>query len=522
MGMYEFLRSTLTQSSLRKGSFTVSPTYSPGRESTFVVPTVYDPRASKRDRSTNRMNLPLWEQIEKLSWEDQTVSHGVWSTVRGASQDWWVSLTDSKGRLIKNEHKKKEKLMSYIKGNHRGEKKFDFHVSLEATRQQMIRSLKLYGAIAAEAVIGQDRKPAFIKVINPNTIKFKEPKPGVYKPYQEANSRGYKKNEVSLDYPNFFWYRMDPGTDTPYARSPIEPIVNTIYFQIEFLEDLQEVVKKTAWPRISAKLMEDVIFETLPPDVQNDQKKFQDIMNAYRTEIGGVLQKLEPGQAFVAGNHIELSILESQGQGKGTLNPAPLLEVVERHSAQAMKTFDSVLGVTGDVDPLQQFMENQSLKGFQSVVEDCMSDIFTFYLRVLGMDVVAEFKHKPQELRPDSELEPSRAQKMATNKQLLMMGAMVPEEFSLSMTGTPLPHDSKLHDLYNRTDLVESMNGGKNEAPGPSDTDSSGKSPAKPTDDEDGRSKPEASSKRGKTPAAKKTGEVKKDPSGTSRKPRRK
>jgi len=519
--MFEFLKFKLKQTSLKKGSFTVSPTFQPGSQDAYINRVSYDPIQSKLNRESDRQNLSIEEQIFKLSWEDQTVSHGVWSTVRGASQSWWLSLTDSKGRHIKNEHKRKEKLMSFVKENSRGSDKFDFHISLEGVRQQMLRSVKLYGVIAAEAVLDRARNPAYIKVVNPNSIKFKEPKPGKYVPYQEITT-GFSKTDVSLDYPNFFWTRIDPGTDTPYARSPMEPVANTIYFQKDFLDDLQEVVKKTAWPRISVNLLEDILVKTFPKDVQLDPKKYQTAVKAIRTDIAKTLQNLEPGQAFISGNYVELEILESAGQAKGTLNPAPLLDVVERHTAQAMKTFSSVLGVTGTVDPLQQFMENQSLKGYQSVVEDCMSDIFTFFFRAMGADVLAEFKHKPQELRPESELEPARSQKFATNKQLLLMGGMTAEEFSLSMTGTPLPNDSPLGDLYGDIDLFKKMNGAGDAAPDPSDTDDAGKSPAKPTDEDDGRSDPEASSKRGKTPAAKKTGVIKKTPAGTSRKPRKK
>jgi len=522
MSVFSYLRSKIIRSSLKSGSVTVSQIGAQSSD-TFIVDDVYNPAQAKLKRDTYSGD-DLWEQIRKLSWEDQTVSHGVWSTVRGASQSWWITLKDSKGREVKAESRKKEELMSILRENSRLDKpgKFDFKISFEGVRQQMLRSLKLYGAIAAEAVLDKHRKPQYIKIINPTTIHFKEPKKGVFKPYQIVNgSNRMKRTEIKLDIPNFFWSRLDPDTDTPYSKSPMTPVVNTIYFQIKFLEDLQEVVKKTAWPRISAKLMEDVLYEQLPLDIKNDQSKYELYMSSKRAEIAKVLQNLEPGQAFVSGNYVEIEIMESRGQAGGTLNPAPLLEVVERHSAQSMKTFASVLGVTGTVDPLQQFMENQSLKGYQSVVEECMSDILTFFFRAMGKDIIASFKHKPQELRPESELEPSRSMKMSTNKVLLAMGAMTPEEFSLSMTGTPMPDNSILKNLYNDEELAKSMLG-VSEAPDPSDTDDSGKSPGKPTDPDDGRSKPDASVKRGKDPAKKKTGEPKATPKGTSRKPRRK
>jgi hypothetical protein len=522
MSVFNYLKSKIIRSSLKAGSVTVSQISSVGVDA-YVIEDLYNPARAKLQRDIYSGD-DLWDQLKKLSWEDQTVSHGVWSTVRGASQNWWVTLKDSKGKEIKGEGRKKEELLSILRENSRLDKagRFDFKISLEGVRQQMLRSLKVYGAIAAEAVLDKQRKPKYIKVVNPKTIKFKEPSVGVFKPYQVVMStKSRKKLEISLDVPNFFWHRLDPDFDSPYSNSPMTPVVNTIYFQIKFLEDLQEVVKKTAWPRISAKLMEDVLYEQLPLDIKNDQSKYERYMAGKRVEIARVLQNLEPGQAFVSGNYVELSILESKGQAGGTLNPAPLLEVVERHSAQSMKTFASVLGVTGTVDPLQQFMENQSLKGYQSVVEDCMSDILTFFYRAMGKDIIATFKHRPQELRPESELEPARSMKMSTDKVLLAMGAITPEEFSLRMTGTPMPDNSILKNFYNDEDLARALLGFQ-ESPDPSDTDDSSKSPGKPTDPGDGRSDPDASVKKGKKPAKKKTGDIKSTPKGGSRKPRRK
>ena len=456
---------------------------------------------------------------------EQTVSHGVWSTVRGAYQDWYLEIKDENGDPVEDEHELTQQLMSVIQSNNPDDKnysRFSYTIDFESLRSQAYKFSKVRGGVCGEAVVDNFRNPKYIRLIDPVHVEFKETSPFRYRPYQKNVVTGGSvggSTEKSLDKQNFFWVRLDPSSEDPYMRSPIYPILETVYFFREFIRDLKEVVNKTAWPRISVSLLEQVMATCMPTELQNaSNEKIEEWKTKQKAAIAQTVQDLRPGDVFVHSDYIGFDMIESKGQQKGTLNPEPLLKVLERHLAQSMKTFASVLGVNETVDPLQQHAEGQSIKGFQQPVEVLFSQMFTFFFRCMGRKVSVVFKHVPFELRPKHELEPARAQKVATNIQLLKLGAMTPHQFCIESTGKPMPKGSKLHEVYNKPELYVERPG---EVPQPSESDDPG-SPGKSVDPTDGRSDPAASVKRGKQPKAKKTGEIKKTPDGKNRKPKKK
>ena len=523
------------RSRVPKGNVSASPTFFKPVSGRSTIPRVeWDPR--KHDLTYDDFTQGQVEKLSRLSREDHSVSYSLWTTVRGALQNYYIKITKPDGSPIAKDDRVAHKAIGrFIRNNPEEDNpkaKFSFRTSFSLVLAQLLRQAKLRGAVMVEGVVDKKRQPSHIRVLDVGHIDWSEDKPFHYTPRQLFKETGSGVNYRSvnsmktlngrdLNQPNIFYSRLDGDPDHPYADSPILPVLAIAPFRRKFLQDLQEVVNKVAWPRISLKILTEILSKSLPINLSADPTKRDAWMREQIGKYSAAFQQLRPGQALVHEDFLEIGLVESRaGTGK-TLDASPMLDVLEKGIAQASKTYDTILGQTGVIDSLQVFLEGQSLKGYQQPVEDVMSQILTFFLRLDGVNAVAEFKFQPFELRPKSELEPFMAQRQKTTLINLALGVIDVEEAAINLAGRPQTDSSILEEIQGNMEMLKLIMGIQEDAPEQSDTDSPvspGKGPSNP----DGRSDPDASRKRGKTPSNKRTGKIKTTPGGTSRKPRSK
>ena len=107
------------------------------------------------------------------------------------------------------------------------------------------------GAQAVEVEVNDERTDIIdVHPVIPQTIEWElEERNGrqVYIPYQQGQAG--KKVSLEPGKANFFWVPTDPEIDDPRGNLVMAPVLQSIDFQLQIMNDLQAVLHRQGWPR---------------------------------------------------------------------------------------------------------------------------------------------------------------------------------------------------------------------------------------------------------------------------------
>lgn len=331
---------------------------------------------------------------------------------------------------------------------------FQFKPGLRQINEEFRYMILLRGGIMAELLLDKLLIPAGLRNIDLASIRWREPKPGQYKPVQIPEG---SNQEINLDLPYIFveFYRRDP-TEI-YTNSHFVSSINTIASRQQVMNDLYRIMKKTGYGRITVKVLEEVLRKSAPASAQQNEEEMAEWLNDRRTEIESAVANMEPDQALVHFDSIEFDMLNTEGPGK-SMDVRAVIEVLNAANQAALKVLPTLIGRgesgvnTASVETRVFSMRADSIN---QVVAEIWSRALTLALRLTGSTSVVEVRFAPAELRPDTELEPQRAIKQARMLALLSRGLILDDEFHMEVLGRPRP------------DSVPELSGTNFEAPTP-------------------------------------------------------
>lgn len=372
--------------------------------------------------------------LEKLADIDPDVSAGLWNFLRLASSGLKFTALDKNGLPSSKLQKKLTLLMQRL-----GEadfKNWSIPMTLEQTANQMAKYALLRGAIATELVLGKDKRMLYIKAIDPVTVFFKQPVKGSWIPYQKDS---FANTEINLAIPTFFWSLLDPKANSPYETPPLLPAVQAVLFNMAVMQDLQRIVKRVAFPRISIKIIEQTLRKFAPPEVQVDPTRMTKWLGDQKKAIGEGLKNLAPEDAAVFFDSLEIGMLETKQNS--TVDYAPLIKVIDQRVITGLKTLPTILG--------RQFGSSQTLSGIeallyaksvgcvQQLVGDNLSRMLTLAMRLEGIQGSVRASYRPVSLKPDSELEAFKSLQQARVLKNLSLGFITDAQAAEELTGDP-------------------------------------------------------------------------------------
>lgn len=399
-----------------------------------------NPMARPNDRYTDqslsaiRYGKDPAEILQALSKWDPDVSAGIWNFVRVAESGWRIIALDKNGVPKANLQKKLDAIVMRLNWA-QDYTQFTMPLSLDGMVSQMVKYAVLRGALAYELVLGEDRTVSEFAGVDPVRVNFKQPENGIYKPFMK-DAQG---KEVPLDFPTFIWEVLDPDVDSPFEQPMLLSAINAVMFRVSVYEDLQRVVKRTAFPRISVKLLEETMIENAPMEVKVDPDMLRDWLRARKNEIATELEAISPQDALVMWDSVEVDMLESGSNP--TVDFRPLIQAIDQLVITAMKTLPTILGrnfsSSQTLSATETLLYTKSVAGLQRLVERAMSRMFTLALLLEGSQGVVQFKFNPVELRPLSELENQWAMRQARVLELLSLGFVTDEDAAQQLTGSP-------------------------------------------------------------------------------------
>jgi hypothetical protein len=298
---------------------------------------------------------------------------------------------------------------------------------------QLLLSAITRGSVACELVLTPKRDDvAFIAPIDPATIDYKIENDR-YVPYQ-------KMQTISLDLPTVFIEGLDEKIDDPYGRSPLMSALNIIVFQLQVLNDLKAVVHNHGYPRIDIKIVEEVLLKRMPVAIRNNEEKKQLWLSDRLKEIISMYTDLEPDDAFVHFDSVEIGTAGG-GQGGGAmLDPEKLMNCIDNLIMTGLKTLSTVLGrrSSGNTESFAKLeikIYMQGVRAMQELVETVLSRALTMALNIRGKQGNVKFKFQPIEIRTELEQEQFRLIKYQNIAYMRDQGWIDQETASQMVTG---------------------------------------------------------------------------------------
>ena len=305
--------------------------------------------------------------------------------------------------------------------------------SIRSVSESLAKELVMYGACAGELVLDKTAMPKRIQPVSVTQIQFKADKDGTLKPIQKTST-----GEIDLDQATFFYISLDQDSLDVYASSPIESAIQAVLFSEEFTNDLRRVIKKVIHPRQQVVIDEDKLRKSIPQDIINDPEQVTAFFNSVISSIEQKLSNLRPEDAIVTLDTLGIS-LENNGNASLSDEYTFVKETAQGRLAASTKVPAIALGYSSASSNIASTESLLFMKNANGVVtaklNEFFSRSFTLAVRLLGYDVVVDFKYAPIDLRPEIEQESFKQTRQMRTLELLSYGFLSDEEAALELTG---------------------------------------------------------------------------------------
>lgn len=140
-----------------------------------------------------------------------------------------------------------------------------------------------------------------------------------------------------------FYYPIDPDVSDPHGRSPILPVLQIIFFQVEVMKSLQKVIHHQGYERFDISVVEESIIENLPPHIQNGSpEEINTFVQSFVESVQSQMADLEPDDDFFHTNSVEIKTVG--GTRNATVNAEAVIKVINQQVVTSLKHLPILLG----------------------------------------------------------------------------------------------------------------------------------------------------------------------------------
>jgi len=315
------------------------------------------------------------------------------------------------------------------------------------------------GAGASEVVLNDKLEPSYLQPVDPHSIWFKRGEqeqeliPWQLQAYAdiEARKKGeWEGNYKKIDIPSFFYQPLDARLDDAYGVSPILPVLQVVFFQIQVYQDLQAVVHKAGFPRIEITLMEEILIKNAPPQIKNNAKALTEWLNARKTEIETQYKNINPDDAAIHFDSVKLQYMGGSQQGLSSYDARALIEVIDAQVIAALKSLSTLMGrYRGRTETYASAEVQLYIKGVEAIQKVSglvMGRMLTFCLNMFGHQGYVNFKYLPIELRSKTELAQWDAIRIKNHITFVALGFESFDQACIELTGH-VPSGTRREDI---------------------------------------------------------------------------
>lgn len=260
---------------------------------------------------------------------------------------------------------------------------------------QLINVLNLtgytQGAIALEVELNEQLNDVVdFHAVDPATLDFrKNRETGEIELVQKQLDGTYRVMN-----PNQVFYQpFDPDIGDPYGRSPILPVLQIVFFQVEVLKDLKAVAHHQGHSRFDISVMEESILKNIPPQVAaQGEDAVRSFVSKYIGDIEKMFKKLKPDDNFFHTDSVKVDMAGGT-QGK-SMDATALINVINQQVVTSLKQLPILLGrnegTTETHGSIQWQIYVAGIESIQRGVKRIMERAYNVALQVQGRQSTAK------------------------------------------------------------------------------------------------------------------------------------
>jgi hypothetical protein len=210
---------------------------------------------------------------------------------------------------------------------------------------QLINVLNLtgytQGAIALEVELNESLTDVVdFHAVDPSTLDFRKNKEtGVLELVQKQLDGTYKV----LNEEQVFYYPIDPDIGDPYGRSPILPVLQIVFFQVEVLKDLKAVAHHQGHARFDISIMEEAILKNIPPSISaQGEVAVREFVMKYINDIEKKFKSLKPDDNFIHPDSVKVEM--TGGTNGKSMDVTKIIDVINQQVVSSLKQLPILLG----------------------------------------------------------------------------------------------------------------------------------------------------------------------------------
>lgn len=412
-------------------------TFSPDQTNQVLTAPGYQEHLT--DLFSSRQSDDSRSLMKELFIHDPDVSAAVNAFLTVSDTEPMFMVKDADGAFDRQGQLELNKILTALTTRYDYSKGFEMKPSLRAMSENMRYMMLLRGGIGAELVFDKTQIPNEIRNVDMATVSWYEKEPNKFIPEQETDA---SSELVSLDVPTFFvsFFRRDPTSI--YTYSPFVSSINTVSARQQVINDLYRIMQQTGYPRIEAKVLEEVLLKNAPADIQSDGKKQRTYIDQEIARIQSTLSNTSPDQALVHTDSVELNMFNDRNPSNA-LNIDSIIGALNAMNQAGLRSMATILGRgesgvnTASVEARIFSMHAEALN---EPIAELWSKLLTMALRVVAKsESLVEVKFRPVELRPQTELEPMLNLRAARLRQDLSDGMITDDEYHIEMYGRIRP-----------------------------------------------------------------------------------
>jgi hypothetical protein len=423
-----------------KGGMSMPGTYNPSAPQQLLTMPTY--REHLTDIFTSRNSTDSRDLIKTLFSQDPDMSAAVNAYLTVANTDMQAVVKDANGMIDRDGQKILNSVMEAYQVRNDYSKGFDLRPSFKELAENFRYILLASGTLPCEMVLDKNFVPQEFRMLDPKTLWWIEPQPGVFTPEQRTTSGAI----IDLLIPTFFvkFFRRDPRT--LYTYSPFVSAINTIAGRQQVINDLYRIMQLTGYPRLEVKVVEDVVTRNAPFDVKADPIKLQQYVGQVLATISANLANIRPDQAFVHTDSSEVKMVNDKSPGMA-MDISKIIDTLNAQNQAGLRTMATILGRGNsgvNTASVEARLFSMTAEELNQPIADLFADMLTLAIRLQGSMSSVEVKFRPAEMRPMTELEPQLTMRASRLKADLSLGIIDDDEYHLEMYGRIRPDSAPI------------------------------------------------------------------------------
>lgn len=435
--MIDSLQILLPKKKQKAGGSSATPTFKPSQE-VLSLPRYRD---HLTDLFNSRQASDSRALMSELSRHDSDVSASffAYQSIAG-SASWSVRAHDLEGQLSPEGIGMANQVLTRLTTVTDYTLGYSSKPSLNLLNDDMRFYTLLRGSPGAEMIFNKQIQPDGMRLIDMQSVEWREKGPGEYKPTQKPAGSNL---EINLDIPTFFTSRFHQNPTDVYTYSTFVAAINTIATRVQVINELYRITQVVGYPRMDVTVLEEVLLKSAPPLLRANSEKTREFLDTQIAQIRSAFQNLKSEEALVHTDAVKVGMV-NESRPATSLPIANVIDVLNEQNQAALKTMPAVIGksTNGQVASIEARLFALNCDALNRIVADIWSQALTMAVRLAGFQGSVEFIFEPVELRPILELEPQKTMKQSRWEGALSRGYVSDEEFHINVFGRPRPQTS--------------------------------------------------------------------------------